>query len=140
MSSAFSRFITRTLSILKGRKGSTYTVSVHPDGIDLKWFALEEEPGERSVRWEEISSVTVYKRDLHTSDMICLLCTLSDGVQFEFNEEMPCWQSLVDALPQYLPGCPVSSEWWQPVAVPAFATNETVIFRRNSDDLSSNHG
>ena len=119
------------MSVLKGRTGTEYTVTVQPEGIELKWLTLENESGERSFRWDEVSSMVAYKRDLYTTDMICLLCTFSDGLQFEFNEEMPCWQSLVDALPQHLSGCPPFSEWWHPVAVPAFATNETVLFQRD---------
>ena len=128
--------MTRAVSVLKGRTGTECTVSVSSEGIGLEWLTLEEESGSRTLRWEEIASVTAYKRDLYTYDMICLLCTFSDGLQFEFNEEMPSWQSLMEALPQHLPGCPVFADWWHPVAVPAFATNETVLFQRDGGDPS----
>jgi hypothetical protein len=120
------------MSILKGRKGTEYTVTVQPEGIGLKWLTLEDESGERTIRWEEIASVIAYKRDLLTTDLICLVCTLSDGAEFQFHEELPCWQGLVDALPEHLPGCPAFPEWWHPVALPVFARNETVLFQRSS--------
>ena len=135
MGNYFSRSVTRAMSIFKGRRGTEYTINVLPEGVRLSWLTLEGESGHRRIRWEDISSVVVYKRDLYTSDMICLLCTLVDGFQFEFQEEMPCWQSLVDALPQHLPGCPVYSEWWNPVAVPAFVTNERTLFQRGNGNV-----
>ena len=135
--SAFSRLITRTMSILRGRRGDEYTVSVHLNGIDLKWVTLDGKFGERNIRWEEILSVIAFKRDLVTSDMICILCTFYDGVQFEFNEEMPCWESLVEALHEHLPGCPAFPEWGRQVSVPAFVTNERVLFHRGGNDKPS---
>jgi len=139
MNNSLSRFMNRTIAILKGRKGDDYAITVHPDEVVMEWLTLEGESGSRSVRWNEISSVVTYKRDLYTSDMLCLLCKFSDGSQFEFNEEMSCWQSLVDALSLHLPGFPAYSEWWHPVAVPAFSTNERLLFQREGSQLSDPH-
>ena len=130
MGNSLLRSVTRTVSILKGRRGTEYTCSVNPGGVYLKWLTLEGESGDRRFGWEDIASVVAYKCDICMYDMICIICTLNNGFNFEFNEEMPCWQSLVDALPRYLSGCPPFSEWWNPVAVPAFATNERILFQR----------
>ena len=138
--SAISRFMTRAISILRGRKGDDYTIGIHPDGIELKWISMEGRKGERNIRWDEIVSVKAYKRDLATSDIICILCTFSDDIQFEFNEGMTCWQNMVDALSEHLPGFPTFSEWWNQVAVPAFSTNEKVLFQRVENDRPSESG
>jgi hypothetical protein len=36
---------------------------------------------------------------------------------------MEGWETLTNALPEYLPGSKLSSEWFFRVAFPAFATN-----------------
>jgi hypothetical protein len=55
-----------------------------------------------------------------------------EGRSLELHEEMKGWNEFVAALPNALPGCKAHADWWHSVAVPAFATNEQQIYRRNN--------
>jgi len=63
-------------------------------------------------------------------DLICLDIVLRDDRTLEVNEEMDGWKSLVDKLPEYLPGCQTLEDWFPPVVFPAFKTNRTIIYLR----------
>jgi len=82
------------------------------------------------IQWSAMERLTVFKRDLFTVDLICLVIELKDGRCFELDEDMDGWNPFIDAIPAHLPGCKKFHEWFLEVAVPAFATNSTEIFRR----------
>ena len=69
-------------------------------------------------------------RHLYAVDRICLAISYRDGTSSEVHEEMAGWQSLVDSLPERLPGCMPFASWFNTVALPAFETNPTKIFER----------
>ncbi len=82
------------------------------------------------IRWDEIQTVTVFKRDLFTVDCICLFAARNDDSGIELDEEMCGWQEFVDAMPTYLRGCMKWEDWFLALAFPAFATNTTQIYSR----------
>jgi|GraSoiStandDraft_55_1057291.scaffolds.fasta_scaffold155209_1 hypothetical protein len=84
--------------------------------------------------WPEVCRAIAFKRDLGTVDCICLFLARAGGTGIELNEEMARWNSLMEALPQALPGCKPWSEWFSVVAFPAFATNETEVYARVESD------
>lgn len=86
------------------------------------------------IAWQDVVRIEVFKRDLYVVDLICVSLLLRDNKSVEINEEMEGWDSVVDKLPEYLPGCQKFEEWFQMVAFPAFKTNSTVIYQR--DDLN----
>jgi hypothetical protein len=81
------------------------------------------------LAWAEVDEAIVFKRDCYTVDLICIAFGNENG-SVEINEEMPEWNNIVKALPDYLPGCMSQESWFQKVAVPAFETNPVHIFRR----------
>lgn len=83
-----------------------------------------------ATQWSAVNRAVAFKRDLGITDCVCLVLMRADAVAVELNEEMAGWNRLVEALPNYLPGCKVDAEWFRVVAFPAFATNETEIFFR----------
>jgi len=85
-----------------------------------------------AIRWSEIERVVAFKRDMYVVDCLCLRLSRSDGHGVELNEEMARWNSLVEALPRYLPGCLPFPAWFHDVAFPPFATNELEIYSRTS--------
>jgi len=85
-----------------------------------------------SIPWNKISRILVFKRDLFTVDCICLLIATEDGPAYELNEEMKGWRSFIEALPEHIPGCKPWTDWFQSVAFPAFATNETEIYLKKA--------
>jgi hypothetical protein len=82
-----------------------------------------------AMHWREVCRATVFKRDLFTYDCICLFLSRSDDTGVELSEEMYGWRQLTESLPQFLPGCMSSEQWFSTVAFPAFASNQTEIYR-----------
>lgn len=74
----------------------------------------------------DIASVTFYKRDEITTDLICCEVTTGDEA-WTFNEEMTGWDFLVEHL-EGLPG--FRSDWFAAVSHPPFEASETVAFSR----------
>jgi hypothetical protein len=106
------------------------------DGLGLK-SVLSLEDGSLSsiaIQWNEVTSVSAFKRDLFSYDLVCLIIR-TGTVECELDEQMDRWESLIKALPKYLPGTPSPSEWWDKVAHPAFAPNMTILFSRREDPL-----
>jgi hypothetical protein len=82
------------------------------------------------MRWDEIQTVTVFKRDLFTVDCICLFIARNDDSGMELDEEMKGWQAFVEAMPTYLLGCMKWEDWFLAIAFPASAANTTRIYFR----------
>ncbi|HYI39212.1 MAG TPA: hypothetical protein VE053_02715 [Allosphingosinicella sp.] len=73
-----------------------------------------------------IDSVTFFKRDELTTDLIC--CEVGvDGWTWFFHEEVEGWDLLLRHL-ERLPG--FRADWYGAVAQPAFERCETVAFER----------
>ncbi len=82
-----------------------------------------------SLEWRDVNAVLAYKRDLYTVDLICLGFVAVSGT-IEVHEEMRGWSELLELLPSRLPGVPPSSEWWERVAKPPFASSVTKLYER----------
>ncbi len=82
------------------------------------------------LAWQDVNTIEAFKRDLYAVDLICLAIILKDHKIVEINEEMEGWDSLVEKLPDYLPGCRKFAEWFSVVAFPAFQPNVTEIYHR----------
>lgn len=78
------------------------------------------------VRWDQILRVTAFKRDLVTTDLLCLLVLLTDGI-IEMHEDMPGFTAVEDRLNQTL--APVDG-WKSAVLFPAFEPCALEIFTR----------
>jgi len=74
----------------------------------------------------QIESVTFYKRDEITTDLICCDVMVGGKTLF-FHEEPEGWSELIQHLEQ-LPG--FRSDWYSAVSQPPFSLSETVAFRR----------
>lgn len=74
----------------------------------------------------EIDTVTFWKHDEITTDLIC--CAVeAGGKSWTFHEEMAGWPLLLEHL-EKLPG--FRADWYAAVYQPAFAPCVTVAFRR----------
>ena len=82
-----------------------------------------------SLKWNEVKTIVAYKRDVYTTDLVCLGFTTPDGT-VEINEEMQGWSQLVEDLPAFVPGTPPLADWWERVAKPPFAPCVTTLFQR----------
>jgi hypothetical protein len=120
----------RRQSYREGRRGTQFKIVHDPNRMSISWLTIENEAGHRSLTWQQVNSITAFKRDLWAVDQICLGIDLLDGSAIQLDEEMNGWDSLVHKLPEYLPGCKSFGEWFGRVAFPAFELNLTPIFKR----------
>jgi hypothetical protein len=110
------------------RTESDYTITFDSIGVQVNQRRQRIAP--ITMPWDEIETVTVFKRDHLTVDRLCLFAARSDEWGIELDEEMNGWQEVVKALPDYLPGCMRWEKWFHAIAFPAFATNTTQIYSR----------
>lgn len=76
--------------------------------------------GVRTLPWDNIRAVMLYKRDVYTYDLLCAAVTSDSGSSLELNEEMPGWDAFARALHAHLPGAPEWKDWYLKVfAMPA---------------------
>jgi hypothetical protein len=87
-------------------------------------FALDAEPP-ISTRWSCITGIAAFKRDLLTTDMICLQFQLDDGSCIETDEEMVGYRQFIDIVTAKFRLTP---NWWSDVAFPAFKTNMSTLW------------
>src|SRR5687768_14351821 len=73
------------------------------------------------MEWSAVQEVATFKKDLLTTDLICLEFIAGDR-RVLVHEEIDGWEGLVEALPRHLSGFPAFGEWFPLVAHPAFAT------------------
>ena len=96
--------------------------------MTISSLSIENETRQTVLHWRDVIRVEAFKRDLFAVDLICLAFIENGNLEVEVNEEMDGWNSLVERLPEYLPGCQKFAEWFQPVAVPPFELNLRVIY------------
>src|SRR3954452_2512725 len=113
-----------------GRGKTVYELLHDADRLSVSWLTGKNESGNRSFQWDDAIVLTAFKRDLYVVDRICLEFELKDREIIEVDEEMKGFDSLVQKLPEYLPGCKSFGEWFEVVAFPAFKLNTTQIFER----------
>ncbi len=87
-------------------------------------FSIIGDKQDRSLEWSSVASVHTYKRDLVTTDLICLGIESDQGV-WEVHEGMDGYE---DFLAHFHAQLEVSPEWVLSVMLPAFETNLTQIY------------
>jgi hypothetical protein len=90
------------------------------------------------LRWDEIDAVLAYKRDCFSIDQIRVALIDRNGmVRMDISEEDGGYRALIEELPRRLAGCLTQDQWFQRVAIPAFETNMTELYRSPSSPTSS---
>jgi hypothetical protein len=107
----------------------THSVEHNGHGLSAVTSYADGRVLRQQLAWAEVNEAIAYKRDCYSVDLICIAFG-NKGNGVEINEEMPEWNSIVKALPCYLPGCMSEDSWFQQVAFPAFETNTVHIFSR----------
>ena len=129
--SYFDRLAERLRAPQTYRRSTVFKILHNPNALTLSWFGSYKDRGEMVVAWKDTIRVEAFKRDLYVVDLICLKLVLRNNKAVEIDEEMEGWDSVVNKLPEYLPGCQSFGQWFTVVAFPAFKPNTTVIYRRD---------
>ena len=76
------------------------------------------------VRWSDVLEIVTFKKDLITTDCVCLAFRRATSDTYaEVNEEIPGFGKLADELPRRFSDVP--EDWFARIAQPPFATNWT---------------
>jgi hypothetical protein len=82
------------------------------------------------IEWASIDEIIAWKRDLLTVDCICMgFAWAGSDVLKIVDEEMIGWDELQAAIEQRL-GVKYAEGWWREVAIPAFAENRRIVWKR----------
>ena len=101
-------------------------IIVRRDSFTIVW---PRRPAE-TWRFDSVTRIAAYKRDLFTIDLICCDITISSGAGAEtrsVDEEMPGYDNLMSAFAAF-PG--FNRTWQSSVVKPAFVENLTTLFER----------
>ena len=95
------------------------------DGFELR----HDEALVGGVKWNEIHKILAFKRDMVTSDLVCLEFQLvgKDEV-FEVNDNVGGFWDLAKRVKKVFPDS--DHEWEESVVKPVFARNANVIYER----------
>jgi hypothetical protein len=78
--------------------------------------------------WSAVSSIWAFKRDMLTTDNVCMAIKADCG-WLEINEESTDrWEELIERLPTLVQGARAASDWWPEAAHPPFETCLTQIY------------
>lgn len=82
-----------------------------------------------SARWDDVRRISAFKRDLVTTDSVCLEIFLhASGEIWELCDETDGFWELVRAIKRVYPES--QQEWQRAVMHPAFAERHTLILER----------
>jgi hypothetical protein len=94
---------------------------------DKDGFTIEYEDFNIAVKWEEITQLNVYKKDLITIDQIEMEIVRGEKY-FVISEELPGWFQFVKKTKEIFPIIP--KDWDLNIIHPAFQTNFTTIYSK----------
>ena len=79
--------------------------------------------------WSDVVEIWTWKRDYFAYDQICLVFTVTSRQKMiEIEEGFDGFVDVMTGLCEQFPGIPET--WYSDVMLPAFATKETLLYRR----------
>jgi hypothetical protein len=106
------------LAWLNSKQGChVHRVYADAEGITVESATRTAVTEQRLKSWQDITRIAVFKRDLYTHDLICMLIETSSGVQ-EFHESMRGWEELISDVQDYLPSAIPAAHWLLKVMTP----------------------
>lgn len=80
------------------------------------------------ISWAAIRRITARKYDLLTTDALGLAISLADGRTYDVTEDVEGYGDLLREMYRRFPE--ISPGWEREITIPAFQTNERVIYSR----------
>jgi hypothetical protein len=101
---------------------------------DEEGFAIKLKDGiSEEIKWTEIERLVAYKLDLMTIDEICL-DIIYRGYKITITEETKGWYQFVEKSKLTYN---ISDDWDTNIAYPAFATNLTILYEKDTETLQN---
>jgi hypothetical protein len=108
------------------------------DDIGVRLAGAPRSESRLKLIWERIDTVFAYKQDCLTTDQIRLIFGNGvDSIWVEVCEDDVGFDALLAKMGRRLPGFPDVNDWWDKVALPAFETRWTELYRRNASRARS---
>ncbi len=101
------------------------TIEIFEEGFQIKSTA---NPESTYIAWSDISEILTYKKDLVTTDLICLGWKTYEDALIEVHEEMLGFKKLCESMLNKFKG--ISASWYMDVAHPAFETKLTILWSK----------
>ena len=86
-----------------------------------------------SIAFADVTSAYVFKRDLYTTDVVCLALATRDGA-FECDERDRGWTEFAEALARHLPGSTPYADWYLDVTREPFVPQLRQIYGMPNTD------
>lgn len=104
----------------------TWTIELHRDGFSvIPTYRFAERV---DIDWASVREVVAYKVDCYVHDAIYMSIQIGDDEYITLSEDHAGYAEWIQAAQKHLPG--MRQDWYEEVAFPPFARNETVLFRR----------
>lgn len=97
------------------------------DGFTFQFPSMQEK-----IKWADVERLIAYKRDLITTDEICL-DIIYNNQQLTITEETPGWYQFIKKMKLAFPAIPAN--WDGEIIHPAFATNLIILYQREDRDV-----
>lgn len=98
-------------------------MTIIPDGFSWDFAAK----GQGKITWSEITYIEVFKKDLITTDIVCMNLRFQSDLWLSLNEEDV--EGFIDLLKAMSAEWGLGDQWYWDVVVPAFETRKTTISR-----------
>jgi hypothetical protein len=83
-----------------------------------------------AARWADVRRVRAYRRDVGTSDALCVAVELADGSLVELREEAPGFDAFLDRAAATLQGLLPYRDWHHTLAASAAGGDGIILFER----------
>jgi hypothetical protein len=113
-----------TKSYTSDNKQFVIVLNEHGFGVES---ATQEQLAE--LIWTKVTKITAFKLDLFSTDLVCIEFEQENDAPVRTNEEMTGYDALKKTLPLRFAG--LNIEWEKSVVLPAFATNLTVLWKKD---------
>ena len=116
----------RFLQFVLVQRRTGFRVALGDDGFEV-FEGSKKQPSGRVV-WTEVREIRTYKRDLWSYDQICLAFRVGEEEWVEIGEGDAHFLATCERIRQVFPDIP--EHWYNDVMLPAFAPNDTLLYRR----------
>ena len=85
-----------------------------------------------AARWSDVRRLRAYRRELASSDALCVAVELADGSLMELREEAPGFDAFLDRASATLPGLLPYGDWHHSLIAAAAGGEGIVLFERKA--------
>jgi len=85
-----------------------------------------------AARWSDVRRLRAYRREIGSSDALCVSVELADGSLMELREEAPGFDAFLDRAAATLPGLLPYGDWHHTLAATSAGGEGIMLFERKA--------